>query len=102
MIPAEALEELKQKHGTVVVLEAGDYTVVVRKPTRAHWRRFREYASDPAKRPICAETLFRDCVVYPDAKALEAMLEDKPALAELFGGEVADIAGAGLEVRKNG
>jgi hypothetical protein len=101
MIDPAVIEEQKAKHGTVHLLKAGEHEVIVKRPSRPAWRKFRTLAAEPSKRPDALEGLLRDCLVYPDQKALEAMLEQAPALSELFGNEVMDIAGAGLEVEKN-
>jgi hypothetical protein len=101
------LVELAAKHNVprekVHQLTAGKFVIVVREPARMVWRRFIESVSaDPKNRPTALETMVRDCLLDPDRKAFEAMLDDKPALGMIFGGEVADLAGDGLVAAKNG
>jgi hypothetical protein len=95
------LIEIREKHPKAVALSAGGESVVVVPPGRTQWRRFKKAITDDAKRADAFEILLRDCVVYPDAQGLEAILDRMPALAETFGDAVAELAGAGLEVEKN-
>jgi hypothetical protein len=101
VIDPKKLDEIQEKHDGAVPLTAAGETVVVTTPTRVKWRRFKDAISDDRKKSIAFEILLRDCVVYPDAVGLEAMLERKPGLAETFGAECAELAGAGVEVEKN-
>lgn len=101
-IDEAVIEELKAKYsGRIVVLTAGDYSVIVRKPGRADWKLFVDLTADPAKRAEAPDRLFWACVVYPDKAAVTAMLDDKPALSTRFGGEIIDLAGGNMEVEKN-
>jgi hypothetical protein len=101
-VDEKTIKEVREKHPKAVVLTAGGETVAVIPPTRAIWRRFKLCVTDERKRADAFEVLLRDCVVHPDAKGLEEILERRPALAETFGDAVAELAGAGLEVEKNG
>jgi hypothetical protein len=96
------LAEIREKHPRAVLLSAGGEDVVATPPTRHQWRRFKGCITDEKKRADAFEVLLRDCVVFPDAAGLEAILDRMPALAETFGDAVAELAGAGLEVEKNG
>ena len=100
-VTAEIVEELKAKHGEVTELKACGYAVLVKSPSRAVWRKFKTFAVDPVKRLDCSEALFKDCVVYPEMAEVEAMLAKKPALAEVFGGAICELAGATEDVEKN-
>jgi hypothetical protein len=102
MIDPAVEAEMKEKHPGSVALTAGGETVVVVAPSRPIWKRFRTVvASDDKRRPEGLEQLLRDCLVYPDQKALTAILDRKPGLSETFAAEVCELAGAGLEVDKN-
>jgi hypothetical protein len=101
MIDPTIAAELKGKHPGAVALTAAGETVAVVAPTRPQWKRFRSTAVDEKRRPEALEQLLRDCLVYPDQAALTAILERKPGLAETFGAEVLELAGAGAEVEKN-
>jgi hypothetical protein len=96
------LTEIREKHPRAVTLTAGGETVVAVPPSRQTWRRFKSFVTNEQKRADAFEVLLVDCVVYPDRQGLEAILERMPALAETFGDAVAELAGAGLEVEKNG
>jgi hypothetical protein len=109
-------EELLAKHPRAVVFTATDTTlvigeqaiplkgdtVVVIPPSRQIWRRFRACMADERKKPDSFEMLLKDCLVHPAPEVLESMLDRRPALSERLGDAVADLAGAGLEVEKNG
>lgn len=101
-IEPEKLTEIREKHPRAVALTACGETVVAVPPSRQVWRRFKLCITDDRKKPDAFEILLRDCVVYPDAHGLEALLDRMPALAEVFGDAVAELAGAGMEVEKNG
>lgn len=98
----EQIEKVKAEHPRAVVLTAGGVSVAVVPPTRQIWRRFKTFVTDEKRRSDAYEVLLRDCLVHPDAAGLESILDQRPALAETFGAEVAELAGAGLEVEKNG
>ena len=98
-IDPSIIDELKAKHGELHQLSSEHYTVIVRKPSRPIWRKFTDAIVDERRRVDAIERLFLDCVVYPDGSAVNAMLDAKPALAQIFGGEVADLARDG-EVEK--
>jgi hypothetical protein len=76
---------------------AGDEEIVVKSPPRAEWKRFRAMYLDPAQRPLALETLLFGCLVHPDAAGLNAILERRPAFAEVFGEKLASAAGLGTE-----
>lgn len=95
----ETIANLKEKHSDIYLLEAGEHEVVVRPPTRGEYRRFRAMATDDRKKPEAVETLLRDCVLYPESAEIERLLEKKPALADIFGGKVLELAGATEEAR---
>jgi hypothetical protein len=100
MIDPKVLEDLKAKHGEVVVLsdEETGTEIVVRKPPRAAYKRFRSMAFDPKKQADAAESLMVDCVVHPSNDAWNALLDVYPALAETFAPEVLKLAGASQSV----
>lgn len=100
------LEKVKEQHpgGVELKVKIGgeELSIVVVPPSRIIWRKFKLCIQDERKRPDAFEALVRDCCRWPDAAALDAMLERRPALAETFGDAVAELAGAGLDVEKNG
>lgn len=94
----EAITELKAKHGKLHRITASGETVVVKSPGRAEWNQFRQLRNDEKKRTHALEQLVRDCVVHPEPVALDAILSRKPALAEVIGSKLAELAGASDEV----
>lgn len=90
----EQIEDLKAKHGAIFALESQGYQVIVRHANRREWQRFRESSIDDRKRASAVERLFLDATVYPGDAEIKAMLEHLPGLAETFGAEVAELAGA--------
>jgi hypothetical protein len=100
MIDEATVEKLKAEHGELHLLRASGAEVVVKPPSRAQWKRFRAYVADERRRPDAVESLLRDCVVYPDAAALDGILEKRPGLAETFGNQVVELAGASGEAEK--
>lgn len=94
------LQKLKVEHGNgLYLLEAGDHAIVARAPGRAVWKKFRATLTTDRKADAL-ELLVRDCVVHPTGAEFEAMLDERPGLAETFGNELADIAGAGDEAER--
>lgn len=106
-IDEQTLESLKAKHGSVLHLkffdpnderEEKDRTpaaeIVVKRPSRAAYKRWRSMIVDDAKKADAVETLMKDAVVHPTLPEWEAMLDEYPALPETFGGEVLKLLGA--------
>lgn len=79
------------------LLSSGGDEVICKVPPRAEWKRFRSMILDPAQRPAALETLVMGCLVHPGPAELAAMLERRPALAEVFGEKLAAAAGLGAE-----
>lgn len=90
----DVIERLRAEHGEIYQLEAAGEAVIARPPTRAEYRRFRAKVLDEKGREAALETLTRACVVWPDTSAFDALLERKPALAEVFGAKLLELAGA--------
>ena len=92
-IDASVIEDLKAKHGEIYEFDHEDVAVVVKRPGRPQWKRFRSLIADERRRPDALETLLRDCLVYPGQKELDAFLDRYPAVGESFGGKLAELAG---------
>ena len=103
MVPEAIIEAARATHGEVSELTAGEYAVLVRAPTRGEYKRFRAESLDERKRAEAVEHLCRSCVVYPDPAAFDALLDRKPALADIFGAKVLELEGAAgeAEARKH-
>ena len=95
----DQIRALKEKHGDklkIIPIPATDFDpeaeIVIKRPSRGEYKRFRSALFDDATKADAIETLARSCVVYPENFA--ALLEDRPALAELVGGKAVEFAGA--------
>lgn len=93
-LDAKTLEKIKSEYGEVYLLEASGVAVVVKPPSRAAMKRFMAMASRDDRRYEALESLLRDCVVYPDASELNAILERKPGVVAPFGEHLVRLAGA--------
>ena len=97
----KVIEELKAKHGSAFHLpfpktaNDDELDIVVKRPPRAEYKRFRSMLFNESLKPEALETLAKACVVYPDGAAFEALSNVRPALAEAVGGKVAELAGGG-------
>ena len=99
MRPSEdTIQRLKAEHGELYELEVRGYAVLFRPPRRAEYRRFRALALDEQKRAEALERLTRDCVVWPTPEEFDALLERLPALGEVIGAKLVELAGAMEEV----
>ena len=90
------MQQLKDKHPTLklVLLTAPDgQEVVVRKPDRMMYRRYRGQMMDEGRRADANEIFLRQCTVYPSEAELEAMIDDAPGLADTFSGKLLKVAG---------
>lgn len=87
------VEQLRAKHGELFELTEGGETVLVKRPSRADYRKFRHDRMDDKRREFAAEELFEACLVHPELDEFDAVLDRKPALADLFGHVISEIAG---------
>jgi len=105
---ADQLAELETKHGRVGVMTdptGVNWCVVLRKPNRAEYKRYRAFAHQPARVADAQETLLRDTCVYSSGakgpEPLEKLLDEWPGIAEACGGMIMALAGmAGVEQGK--
>jgi hypothetical protein len=83
-------QKLREFSATV---DAKEYVVYARKPSRAEYKRFRQDASDDRKKASALEMLVCSCVLYPDGAAFQALLDEAPGLSETFGEELLKACG---------
>jgi len=94
MLSKEEVEKFEAEHKRVAHLKAKDeaWELVLRKPNRAEYKRFRKEAtgdnSDSAQ-----ETLVRQIAVYPSRDALDALFDDYPGIAEACGKAIRHLCG---------
>lgn len=101
----KTIDELKAQHGSAIHIHipANEYDdeidIVVKRPPRAEYKRFRAMLFDDAQKPEALETLACACVIYPEPAEFKKLLIDRPALAEKVGGKCSEAAGGGGEAQ---
>ncbi|MRG90340.1 hypothetical protein [Polyangium spumosum] len=94
----EVREELRRTHGgelRVIEVEGHEgLALVVKAPDRKAWAAAFDGLGKPAGRIDALHNLLVDCVVWPEAAALPAALDEVPALPELVWPVLAGLAGA--------
>jgi hypothetical protein len=93
-IDEATLSDLQAKHGEVYEITVDGHSIYVRKPTRPHYVAWKTESYDPQKRMYASENLLRSCTVYPEPKEFSAFLQREPFLADVFAGELLEIAGS--------
>jgi hypothetical protein len=94
----EKIAELKERHGegqlvAITVDSSTGEQVVIRRPSRAEWKKFRAHGSDDKRRQHAPENLVRECSVFPDVDRLNALLDRYPGLVETLTIELVQLAG---------
>lgn len=103
--PTEAeIAQIKAKNpGELHVLcygEGGQHAVIAKTPSKGEWDRFTTTSTaDRANAARALKDMTRACIVWPDAAALDAIEEARPALLTQFGGELCDLAGNSEKIR---
>jgi hypothetical protein len=96
----EQIQKFKAEHGEDLYCfntEAGD--VVLKPPSRAAFKRFVDQdAAGKVARSAGLETLVRDCVVYPERKDVESILDRYPGYLVHFAAKVQELGRAGAEL----
>lgn len=96
---AELTLKLKSEHGEDIhLLTTSGEQLIARSPTRAEFTRFVDESSETKRKARALETLTRACVLYPDAEALDALLEKRPGIGSSVAIKLVEIAGADQEV----
>lgn len=95
MIDDATIEDVKARHPGVELhlLTSGDAAVIIRRPTRHDYARFRKHTADEHFRELALDSLVRSLVVHPDRAGFDAMLNDRPGLCEEFGAPVVELLG---------
>lgn len=92
------IEALKAKHGKLFELSVGEgeekRTIIVRRPNRPEWKRFKTQARDDLKQDTAGITLLKTVLIEPEATTLDAWLNELPGLEESFAAEVIRLIGA--------
>lgn len=100
MLTDEIVAELKAKHGqALMAVPCASGEIVFRRPQAKEWERFQDGVRTDKTAAACRE-LQSACVVYPDAAAWRAAIDEEPALlTEGFQSAVNELAGVGREDR---
>lgn len=93
------IEEHKKKYGDLYLVENDSVEVLVRGPTSVEYRVFMGAAVNESKRAFAVHDLAVACVVYPDRKAFESILEKYPAFAEPVGERALELGRGTEEIR---
>lgn len=95
MLSKEDVTKLEVEHKRVahVVGKNGAWEVVLRKPTRPEYKRFRAMATSESQKADAQEVLARSCVVFPAPAAFDALLEEYPAAADACASAMMELVG---------
>ncbi|HEU4406758.1 MAG TPA: hypothetical protein VFS43_15940 [Polyangiaceae bacterium] len=99
------LADWKAKHGELHLLDDAEpgkdptLEVVVRLPTDADYRMFKEAAFDDEGKKFAGEQLFQDCIVYPEPAAVLAHFARRPFARGRFVDKLLELAGSQAKVR---
>lgn len=94
-IPADLIASASAEHGDdgYSVLRTNGMEFLVRRPTRAEWKRFLADSGNPARRDVATENLVTTSMLWPDRAEFKARLERRPALCEELAEPVITLAG---------
>ena len=97
-LTSEQVQEFEAKHGRIAHVRGKDgaWECVFRKPKRAEYKRFRALAVSDSKAEAQEWLALATCV-YPDATALEALLDNYPGIPEAAAGKLTELAGIATE-----
>lgn len=100
----EALAELETKHKRIARVRgkanadgSHPWEIVIRKPTRAEYKRFRSHVSNENTKADATELLVRAVVVFPTPDAFDALLEEWPAIPEAASEALLRLMGLAVE-----
>jgi len=100
MLTDEIIAELKAKHGAALMaVPCPSGEVVFRRPHAKEWEQFQDGVRTDKTAAAC-RVLQSACVVYPDANAWRAAIEEEPALLTgSFQQAINELAGVDREDR---
>lgn len=93
-VPAEVVADLKSKYGEVHLLGNEFGVAVFRVPKLTEWQRYRDERANPQASGVALRHLVNMCRVWPEAVEFKALIDGRPAMIDVFGGELLEIAGA--------
>ena len=71
-----------------------DDQAVARPPTDGEYRIFRQKLASPEEAALANDMLIDACVLWPDKDAREKLFGQRPALRDVWAGEIIEMAGA--------
>lgn len=89
-IPADKVQALLAKYSDLWVLD--DAPVIFKKPTRGQFKMFGEKGQREKGKMDAVEEFARSVVVFPDASALNALLDEYPGLMATISADAASVA----------
>lgn len=104
MLTQEQIAELELKHpGCVHIVDTRKrFEFVIRPPTPAEYKRWRQAVGTDSLKHAATENLMRAACVYPDIPGMEAILERFPGAFDSEGAQRAAKALLGLESDERG
>ena len=98
-IDEATIQELKKEHGDKLsTVSFEDAILVLRKPTRAEYQRFREEVIDEKKKKAAVPKLVKALVVYPKTwEEVDAIFDEYPGLEDVASGAAVQSVGASKE-----
>lgn len=92
----EEFEKMQAEHPRCRLLSFDEDAVhvVIRPPTSAEYRRFKDALRVDQQRATAGENLARACVLYPAADRMAAVTSELPAVWDNIAGEVLELAGS--------
>lgn len=89
LLTQEELDKLRVDNGEIWHVRGKNsveyevpWEIVFRKPARKDYKFFRANASNPAKQPEAQEILLRSCILVPELKNFDALLDRFPGIPE--------------------
>lgn len=99
-VTKEQLDEFETKHKRIAHLKGKEdpdgsvpWEIVIRKPSRAEYKQYRSMSHNQAQVADAQEILVRKIAVFPIGDALDALIEDWPAIPEACGKALASLTG---------
>lgn len=89
------IEKAKAEFGDdgVRVVRTGKHEILVHRPSRGDWKRYRKESKDPARSGDALEVFIRACVSHPPREEFDKLLDRYPALCEEIAEPVLELAG---------
>lgn len=88
------IEDLKTQHGNDLhLLEHEDVALIVKRPGKAEYRRFKSQVDDARRQETASEDFVRACCVYPPAVDLASIFNRRYGLTDTFASRLIDLAG---------